>query len=146
MKTKYRKYIFAVVFVKNKKYEFLILHRKKNWKGWELLKGGLIEKENEMHALKRELREESGNKKFKIIARTKYFIKYRWNRRFRKDHHIFHGTKGRVFVVQLFSKKVKIDRKEHDGFKWVDSKEILKYLSHANLKHAFKYVLRNYKL
>ena len=143
---KYRKYIFAVVFLKNKKYKFLIFHRKKNWKGWELLKGGLLEGEKELDGLKREIREETGSKKFKIVARTRHTIKYRWDRGYRKDHHIFHGAQGSLFVVQLFSKKVKIDKSEHDSYKWVEAKQTLKYFTYTNLKHAFKYVLKNYKL
>lgn len=146
MKSRYRKYIFTVVFLKNKKYEFLVFHRKKNWAGWEFLKGGLMDKENEMQCLKREIKEETRSKKFKIVHKTRYFIKYRWKKGFRKDNHVFHGAKGRVFVVQLFSKQIGIDRREHDGFRWLNSRQTLKYLTHANLKHAFKYVLRNYKL
>ena len=46
MKRKYRKYIFAVVFLRRKNPQFLILHRTKNWIGWELVKGGLKEGEN----------------------------------------------------------------------------------------------------
>jgi len=143
---KYRKYVFAVVFFKNKKYEFLLFHRKKNWKGWEFLKGGIMENENELKCLKREIKEETGSRKFRILHKTKYFIKYRWSRGYRKDHRTFHGASGRVFVVQLSSKKIRIDKSEHSGFKWLDSRQTLKYLTHANLKHAFKYVLRNYKL
>lgn len=146
MKNKYRKYVFAIIFLKNAEGKFLVFHRKKNWKGWEFLKGGLIEKEDEVQTLKREIREETGNKKFRIIAKTRYFIKYKWKKNFRKDHHLFHGAEGRVFVVRLFGKKVKIDRTEHDSFRWLDSKQTLKYLTHVNLKHAFKYFLRNYNL
>jgi len=149
MRNKYRKYIFTIIFFKNSeniKTKFLIFHRKKNWKGWEFLKGGLMEGENEMNALKREVREETGHRKFKIIAKTKHFIKYMWSKGYRKDHHIFHGANGRVFVVQLFNKKIKIDKEEHDNFKWVDARQVFKYLTYINLKHAFKYVLKNYKL
>lgn len=148
-KSRFRKYIFAVLLFRNKerkKISFLIFHRKKNWKGWEFLKGGLMEGEDELGALKREIREESGNKRFRIIAKTRHLIKYRWSKGYRKDHRVFHGAKGRVFLVELFIKKVKIDKSEHDGFKWADSRQTLKYLTHANLKHAFKYVLKNYKL
>jgi len=146
MKNKFRKYVFAVVFLKNKNYKFLVFHRRKNWKGWEFLKGGLMPQENEMHCLGREIREETGAKKYRIVAKTRYYIKYKWKKGYRKDHHLFHGAKGRLFLIQLFSRKVKIDRNEHDEYKWLSSKQTLKYLSHANLKHAFKYILRNYKL
>ena len=76
MKRKYRKYIVAVVFLRRKDPQFLILHRKKNWKGWELPKGGLIECEKELKCLKREIREETGLKKINIIAKTRHLVKY----------------------------------------------------------------------
>ena len=105
-----------------------------------------MEGEKEIDTLKREISEETGNEKFKIITKTRHMIKYKWDKGYRKDHHTFHGANGRLFVVQLFSKKIKIDREEHDMYKWVGAKQTLKYLTYTNLKHAFKYVLKNYKL
>lgn len=145
MRKKYRKYIFAIVFIRKKEPKILILHRIKNWRGWELVKGGLKGNENELNCLKREIREETGVKKYKILAKTHYFIKYKFPKGFVKDHHIFHGAKGYMFLVELFSKKVKVDRSEHDGFKWVNEKEALKLLTHRNHKNALKYVLKNYR-
>lgn len=144
MMKKFRKYIFAVVFSKRAP-QFLIFHRKKNWKGWEFLKGGLKEKENEMECLKREVFEESGTRKFKII-KTNHLVKYRWTRKFVKDGLKFQGARGRLYLVQLFNKKVKIDKSEHDRFKWVDAKDALKNLTYLEQKNAFKYILKNYKL
>ena len=142
---KLRKYIFAVVFVKDKKTKFLVFHRIKNWKGWELLKGGLKDDENEAQCLKREIVEEIGAKKYKIF-KIKYRIKYKWPRSYIKDHHKFRGADGKLYMIQLFSKKVKIDKTEHDKFKWVDKKDILKYLTYLNQRNAVKYVLKNHKL
>jgi len=142
---KFRKYIFAVVFVKDKKTKFLVFHRIKNWKGWELLKGGLKDDENEAQCLKREIVEETGAKKYKIF-KIKYRIKYKWPRSYIKDHHKFRGADGKLYMIQLFSKKVKIDKSEHDKFKWVDKKDILKYLTYLNQRNAVKYVLKNHKL
>jgi 8-oxo-dGTP pyrophosphatase MutT (NUDIX family) len=127
-------------------HKFLIFHRTKNWRGWEFLKGGLKDKETEMQALKREIREETGAKKYKIIAKTRHTVKYRWLKQYAKDHHLYHGAKGRLYIVKLFNKKVKIDRKEHDKFTWADRKETLKLLTYINLKNALKYVLRNHNL
>jgi hypothetical protein len=53
---------------------------------------------------------------------------------------------GRLYVVQLFNKKVKIDKSEHDKFKWVGAKDALRYLTYLNQRNAFKYALRNHKL
>lgn len=146
MKRRYRKYIFAVVFLRRKNPQFLILHRTKNWNGWELLKGGLKEGENELKCLKREIREETGTKKFEIIIKTHHFIKYKFPKGFVKDKHIFYGAKGYVFLVELFSKKVKIDKSEHDRYLWVSKDEAMEILTHKNHKNALEYVWKHYKL
>jgi len=142
---KFRKTIFAVIFIKDGKPKFLIFHRIKNWRGWEFLKGGLKGNETELQCLKREMAEETGAKKYRISV-TKYKIKFKWSKTYVKDQQNFQGVDGRFFIVQLFSKKVKIDKSEHDKFKWVDEKSALKYLTYLNLKNALKYVLKNYKL
>ncbi|HLC39616.1 MAG TPA: NUDIX domain-containing protein [archaeon] len=148
-KTKFRKYIFAVVFFQSDdERKFLLFHRTKNWRGWEFLKGGLKEGETEMRALKREIREETGAagaRKYRIV-KTRHVIKYRWNRNYRKDRHLFHGARGMLYIVRLFGKKIKIDRKEHDKFRWVDKREALRILTYINLKNALKYVSRNHNL
>ena len=145
MRNKYRKYIVAVVFIRNEIPKFLILHRIKNWRGWELVKGGLLEGEKELDCLKREIKEETGVKKYKIITKTRYFIKYKFPKGFVKDHHIFHGAKGYVFLIELFSKRIKVDKNEHDNFKWVNEGKALKLLTHRNHKNALRYVLKNYR-
>jgi len=146
MKRKYRKYVFGVVFLRRKDPKFLIFHRTKNWAGWELLKGGLKEGEAELRCLKREIREETGAKKYKIIAKTRHFMKYRFPKGFVKDKHIFYGAKGYVFLIEVFSKKVKIDRNEHDKCLWVNKDEALEILTHKNHKNALKYIWERYKL
>ena len=145
MKRKYRKYVFMVAFLRRKNPQFLILHRIKNWKGWEFPKGGLKEKETELKCLKREIREEIGNK-YEVIAKTRHFIKYKFPKGFLKDDHIFFGAKGYVYLVELFSKRVKIDRSEHDKYLWVSKNEAMEILTHKNHKNALEYVCGHYKL
>jgi 8-oxo-dGTP pyrophosphatase MutT (NUDIX family) len=146
MKRKYRRYIFAVMFLRRKNPQFLILHRIKNWNGWELVKGGLKDGETEIKCLKREIKEETGAKKFEIIVKTRHFIKYKFPKGFVKDNHIFYGAKGYVFLVELFSKKAKVDKTEHDRYLWVSRDEALEILTHKNHKNALEYVCKRYKL
>ena len=63
-KIKYRKAVFGVAYSKNKdgKIEYIILKRKKHWKGWEFPKGGIERGEKIIDAVKREVREETGLK------------------------------------------------------------------------------------
>jgi len=146
MKRKYRKYVFIVAFLRRKNPQFLILHRIKNWKGWEFPKGGLKEGETESKCLRREIKEEIGSKKYEILAKTKYFIKYKFPKGFLKDSHIFFGAKGYLHLIELFNKKVKIDRSEHDKYLWVSKNEAMKILTHKNHKNALRYVLKHYRL
>lgn len=143
---RFRKYVFAVVYLKDRKPKFLVFHRIKNWRGWEFLKGGLMKNESEADCLKREVREETGAKRYRVLAKTKHLIKYKWPKNFLKDRHKFQGATGRLFIVELFDKKVRIDRTEHDRFKWVSAKDAFKCLTYKNQRNALKYVLRNHKL
>jgi 8-oxo-dGTP pyrophosphatase MutT (NUDIX family) len=143
---RYRNYVFAVAFLRRKSPQFLILHRTKNWRGWEIVKGGLKDGEDELVGLRREICEETGAKKFKIIAKTKHAIRYSFSKGFLKDNHIFYGARGNLFLVELLSKRVRIDRREHDTYKWVSKEDALKLLTHKNHKNALVYVCQRYKL
>jgi len=131
--------------MENGKTKFLILHRIKNWRGWEFLKGGLEGNESELQCLKREINEETGARKYKIF-KTGYRIKYKWPKSYIKDRKKFKGADGKLYLVQLFSKNIKVDRGEHDKFKWVNGKDILTYLTYIEKRNAVKYVFKNYKV
>jgi 8-oxo-dGTP pyrophosphatase MutT (NUDIX family) len=136
----YRKGVCAIVYKGNK---FLIFHRIQNWTGWEFLKGG-IKNESEINCLKRELKEETGNTKYKITE-APYRYKYKWKKSYIKDNKRFTGADVRVFLVKFIgNKKVKVDKTEHDNFKWVTKQEVFKYLTYNNQKRAFRYILKNY--
>ena len=75
---KYRPAIFVVVYRIDKhsnKPLYLLLKRKKHWKGWEFPKGGVEKGETERETLLRELKEECGLKilKIKVFARLLFF-------------------------------------------------------------------------
>ncbi len=142
----YRKYVFAIVFLRDKTTKLLLLHRMKNWEGWEFLKGGVLPGERELNCLKREIKEETGKRRYKLIAKTQHIIKYKWPKGFVKDNHIYHGAVGNLFLVEVFDKKIKVDRNEHDEFKWVDKKDFLKLLTHNERKRAFNFILKKYKI
>jgi len=137
----YRKGICCIIKKGNK---FLIFHRIQNWRGWEFLKGGIKPGETEKKALERELREETGNTKYKI-TKTRYKIKYRWKKAYIKDNKKFTGSSERLYLGELLGKQpIKIDKSEHDRFKWVKKEDVLKYITYPERKKAFKYILKNY--
>ncbi|MCD6477272.1 MAG: NUDIX hydrolase [Candidatus Aenigmarchaeota archaeon] len=136
--SKYRKYVCAAIFHKDK---VLIFHRYRNWRGWELMKGGVKKGERIIDAAKREIKEETGHNKFKL-KRTKYMFKYKWPRSFIKDGYKYYGGENRLFIVELPNENVKIDRYEHTEYKWVSSEEALRLLTFNNHKKALKYALK----
>ena len=139
---RYRPGIGAVIYRKTSKGpRFLIFHRIKNWEGWELLKGGIQDGETKLKALKREIKEETGLKKYEIIKKTGKIIKYKWPKQFAKDHHIYFGAEHSFYLIKAKESKIKIDKREHDSYKWVTAEEALKLLTYNNHKRILKYVV-----
>jgi len=139
MKLKYRKGIFLVVFRKEKKKIFyLVLKRKLHWKGWEFPKGGVEKNESLLQAVKRELKEETGLKIKKIIN-MKINGKFDYPRKL-KDMPGIKGMNYSLYAVEVKKGKVKIDKIEHSGYKWLDFKQAYKKLSFDNKKRCLKLV------
>lgn len=138
----YRKSIGAIVYRKTSKgNRFLIFHRKLNWKGWEMLKGGIKDSETEIESLKREIKEETGIQKYTIIKKTGKIIKYKWPKEFIKDNHAYRGAKVTFYLIKTSEKNIKIDRTEHDGYQWLSGEEALKLLTYNNHKRILKHVI-----
>jgi len=144
-KQKYRKGFFAVVYKKQKnifgkeKIKYLVLKRKLHWKGWEFPKGGIENKEKIKDAIKREIKEETGFypkkiKKHNLSGRFKYSKKY-------KDRPDFIGQTYSLYSIELNTKnKIKVDRKEHKKYNWMDFKKALNVLTWPNQKKCLKIV------
>jgi len=142
----YRKGVSAIVFKrKGKKTVFLVLHRKLNWNGVEIMKGGLMARESEEHALGRELREETGIRRYRYV-RTEYEYEYPWTKAYIKDKNTYHGAHFRLFIVEDLDKsdRIKIDKREHSGYGWVNGSKALKMLTYNDQEKALKFVLKNY--
>jgi len=138
MKEKVRKGISAIIFIeRGGKREYLILKRKKNWKGWECLKGGRRRKESEFHALKREIKEEIGVSKFKA-KKTRFFHEFKYEKEYMKDNKEWDAAKNKVYLVQVFSDRIKIDRNEHSGFKWMAKQTAMNQLTWPDYEKIFK--------
>lgn len=113
---KFRQAIFAVVYsIENKKIEYLILKRKKHWKGWEFPKGKIELFETRRMAIKREVKEETGQKILKIRDFYTGGI-YRYKKRL-KDRPGVIGQTYQLFGVEVSKGKVSLDKKEHNGYK-----------------------------
>jgi len=145
---KYRPAVFVVVYKKQYgKIFYLLLKRRKHWIGWEFTKGGIEQGEDIIKAVKREIFEESGLKPKKII---KFRIKgkYKYHKLF-KDRPGFMGQKYQLFSGLVDDKpgktKVKLDKKEHSDWKWLEFNSAIKLLTHKNQKRCLS-IVNNYLL
>ena len=137
---KFRDGIQAIVYREiNDKREFLILHRIKNWNGWEFPKGGTKLGEGHNDALIRELGEECGilQKDIELILPTNTNIQIDWPEKSWKPTG-YRGALYKNFLVKLNpSTKItleKNDEPEHDSNRWVSKTEALNYLEPTLLK------------
>src|SRR3989344_4265100 len=125
----YRKAVFVVIYKKqDNKIKYLILKRKLHWKGWEFTKGGVEKNEAEMLAVIREVKEESGLNAVKIINHRK---KGRYNYKKIIPARPYLGQAYSLYSAQVSNKnkKIKIDKGEHEMYKWADFHEAIKILS-----------------
>jgi 8-oxo-dGTP pyrophosphatase MutT (NUDIX family) len=136
---RYRKAVFIVTYAKTKnRIEYLILKRKLHWKGWEFPKGGMKSFETQRHAVKRELKEETGFlplriKKFNIMGKYKYDKKY-------PDRSGYAGQTYTLFSAEVKKDKINLDRLEHSDYKWVSFREAIKKLAWPNQRKSLKVV------
>ena len=119
---------------------FLLLHRKLNWKGWEFPKGVIENNEDDHSAIKRELLEETGLKKYKItgqIDELDYFDEKRKIKSKIKNYllHVSSNSKVKLNNPHVLDGEVV---QEHDDFKWFHPKEALKTVTHKNQKDTLK--------
>ncbi|MBI2628523.1 NUDIX domain-containing protein [Candidatus Pacearchaeota archaeon] len=132
----YRKAVFVVVYKKqDNKIKYLILKRKLHWKGWEFTKGGVEKNEPEMLTVMREVKEESGLTPVRIINHRK---KGKYNYKKILPDRPYLGQKYSLYSAQVSnkSKKIKIDKHEHEIYKWVDFQEAIKTLSWKDQKQC----------
>jgi 8-oxo-dGTP pyrophosphatase MutT (NUDIX family) len=143
---KYRPAIFVIVYkIDNysNKPLYLLLKRKKHWKGWEFTKGGIEKGETEKQTLLREVKEECG---LKILKIRKYEEKgkYKYPTNF-KERPGFIGQTYSLYSVQVGGGEVKIDKREHSDFKWLDFARARKIITYNNQKKCLKIVNKSLK-
>lgn len=122
-------------FIKNKKGELLFVTSHK-WKGIWSIPGGHVELgESLVEALKREVMEEVGLRV--KVTRLLSIEEAIYPKQFiRKKHFIFFD-----FLCETDSSRVRMDRLEIQGYRWVKPKEAMKLRHNEYTKHALKIYL-----
>ncbi len=127
----------AIIFKKNKKIEYLLLHYPSTTRGakkdfWDFPKGIIEKDERPEKAATREIKEETGIEDVEFIKGFKEWIKY------------FYKLKGKtIFKIVTFylaeakTKKVKISW-EHLGYKWLPYKKAIEQLTFENVKEVLE--------
>ena len=140
-KKKYRKAVFIVTYSINQgKIEYVILKRKKHWKGFEFPKGKIEKFETKKKTVRREVMEETGLEVLKI-KKFKEKGKYKYNKEL-IDRPVNKGQTYQLFAakVKKGNGKIKVDKKEHYSGEWLDYKNALKKLTWKNQKKCLKIV------
>ena len=136
---KYRRAVFIVIYAREKnKIQYLILRRKHHWVGWEFSKGGINRFESKRCAARREAGEESGLK-IRKVKRFDYKGKYKYPKEF-PDRKGLIGQTFTLFAAEAKKERVKVDRKEHSGFRWMTYKQAVKNVKFPNQKKSLRIV------
>jgi MoaA/NifB/PqqE/SkfB family radical SAM enzyme/ADP-ribose pyrophosphatase YjhB (NUDIX family) len=128
-KLPYRNNVGAIVF-KGDKY---LLVQRTNWPGsfWKFPQGGVNEGENKEKAVMRELNEELGTNKFKIIKHFSSSHKYNWDREsINLANFRWRGQRQFFFLVEFIGGDINLNSKELKNYCWVTKKELLKKINH----------------
>lgn len=128
------KKVRAIIYdIKEGQPYFLIFHRVLRWTGWEILKGTVKPGETNEQALKREIREETGLKKFEIIKSLNKQEKWQ-------------ASGNDYIIVDVFLVRADMDEKvflkqkivEHDDYQWASKKTALKKLTWSKSRELLK--------
>ena len=122
--------------IMNGRPEYLVLKRKFHWKGWEFPKGGIEKFETDIHALEREIEEETGLKILKI-KNLHESGKYKY-KKILPDRKNIEGQTYKLFLVEVKKGKVKLDKLEHSDCKWTTFEKTIKMLTWPNQRKCLR--------
>ncbi|MBI1974219.1 NUDIX domain-containing protein [Candidatus Micrarchaeota archaeon] len=143
MRKKVKHGVEAVLF-RRKPLRFLVLHSRKQWKGWEFVKGGRNKKETELASLRREVREETGLRSFRLLCRLPVVSEFEWDEKtkraaFNRERYTYSSIVS--YLAEASAGRVRLDPLEHDAYKWVSAEQALKMLRWPGPKRALRAAL-----
>jgi len=138
-KRKYRKGVFIVTYAIEKgKPIYLIQKRKLHWKGYEFPKGGVNFLETRKHAVKREIKEETGLQIIKIKKHNESG-KFKYVESLNDRKNII-GQTYKLYSAEVKKVKIVLDKREHSSASWMSYEEASKKLTYSNQKKCLKIV------
>ena len=136
---KYRKSVFVVVYRRTPKgIRYLLLKRKLHWRGWEFPKGGVNPKEKMQDAVKRELKEETGQFSLNIQSHN-FSGKYLYKKEFQDRGKII-GQTFSLYSTEIKNSEIVLDGREHSDYLWASYSEANKKLTYQNQKKCLEIV------
>jgi len=119
--------------VLNSKNQVLVVNQR--GLSWSLPKGGIEITENKVEAAKREIHEESGIKKLKLIKELGSYKRYKLDR-YNKDDKSELKTIF-MFLFETKEEKLKPIDPRNPKARWVDKKDVANLLTHKKDKEFF---------
>jgi bis(5'-nucleosidyl)-tetraphosphatase len=117
---------------------YLLLKRKLHWTGYELPKGGVDKGETSMLAVLRELKEETNLIPLNILN-FHMNGKYLYDKKTKKERKLL-GQTWSLYSANVEPGKVKLDKKEHNGYLWLPFEKAIKMLTWEDQKKCLKKV------
>ncbi|OGY76610.1 MAG: hypothetical protein A2240_01370 [Candidatus Jacksonbacteria bacterium RIFOXYA2_FULL_43_12] len=111
---------------------------------WQLPQGGVEPGETTETAIKREMTEEVGTDKFKIVKHVPRFFSYRWPKldRLRRG---YAGQRQDLFILEFTGtdEDIKLDARECKQFKWVpiaEAQQTVHEVRKAQVERALEWI------
>lgn len=139
-----RKNVLAVIL--NQENKFLVVNRKKDPQHWQFPQVGIDGKETEEQTVLREVAEETGLTKLKIIGKLNQLNRYYWppeilkSKQQRKKNK-FCGREQRIIILKQTKEEKPNPKEEHLGYQWV-VKEKLKDTIHPIRHKSLNMILK----